>query len=311
MREIVDKNRIQLVRKIAEGGMGAVYEGKLLGVAGFEKKVAIKTIIPAYAQDPEFVEMFIGEARLVADLIHENIVQIYQLGQHETGFYIAMEFINGVNLQEFIERHKELDIRVDIEFTAFIISRVCRALDYAHTKRDRDGNLLGVVHRDVSPKNIMLTNEGVVKLTDFGIAKARTFMANREGDILLGKTQYMSPEQASFQQTDERSDIFSLGIVFYELLTLDPLFTEDETLVTLNKVIRQEIRSVREMVPNIPVTLERILLKSLERDLDARFQTANQMGNDLEHYMYDKGFGPTNQTFRKYLLKLFPHLQPW
>jgi serine/threonine protein kinase len=309
MREIVGNFKFQLVRKVAEGGMGAVYEAYLLGVAGFQKRVAIKTIIPSYAQDNEFVDMFIGEARLVADLIHQNIVQIYQLGEYEGGFYIAMEYINGINLQEFIERHKALNLRIDMEFAAFIISRVCRGLAHAHNKRGSDGHLLGVVHRDVSPKNIMLTDEGVVKLTDFGIAKARNLMENREGDVLLGKTQYMSPEQASFQQTDARSDIFSLGTVFYELLTLDPLFTEDETLITLNKVVKQEIRSVREFVKDIPEKLEKIVLCSLQRSLTQRYQSADVMGDDLEHYMYDKGFGPTNQSFQKYLLKLFPYLK--
>ena len=304
--EIVDKYRYRIIRKIAEGGMGAVHEVLQYGTEGFTKKMALKTINEQMSNDPEFVEMFVGEAKLVANLVHQNIVQIYQLSRVNGRFYIAMEYISGVNLQEFMDVHHRNAKKIPVDLGAFVVSRVCRALEYAHNKRDEYGRLLGVVHRDVSPKNILLTFEGVVKLTDFGIAKAANYMRNREGDILLGKTQYMSPEQAAFKETDARSDIFSLGICMFELLSGQNLFEDEDTLVTLDKVMHQDIPSLRGLNPQIPPKVEQILTRALERDLDKRYQTAHEMGDDLEHFMYDKGYGPTNLALEKYLYELYP-----
>ena len=306
MDQIKDTLEIELVRKIAEGGMGSVYEGQQIGTEGFRKRMAVKMLNLDVSSDEEFVEMFIGEAKLVANLVHQNIVQIYQLGRVDGNLYISMEYMNGRNMQEIFDRNKRLGQKIPYELTAFIISRICRALEYAHAMRDEQGRELHVVHRDVSPKNIMGSFEGVVKLTDFGIAKARTYMQNREGDILLGKTQYMSPEQAAFQETDKRSDLFSLGTVMYECLSGNALFSDDDTIVVLDKVMNAEMPSIEELDADVPGELIRILGKSLERDLDARYQGADEMGNDLEHFMYDKGYGPTNQTLERYLKDLFP-----
>ena len=166
--------------------MGSVFEAILSGAEGFEKQITIKTIRERFTGDEDFVDMFIGEAKLVADLVHQNIVQIYKLGRIKNTFYIAMEYVHGVNLQEFMLRHLELGQRVPIDLGAFIVSRICRGLEYAHSKRDRNGNPLGVVHRDISPKNLMITAEGEVKITDFGIAKARKLMKDQEGTVLMG-----------------------------------------------------------------------------------------------------------------------------
>lgn len=307
--EIVDKNRFKLVRKIAEGGMGSVYEALQYGTEGFEKTVAIKTILESISDDEEFVDMFIGEAKLVADLVHQNIVQIYQLGKVGNMYYIAMEYINGVNLEEFSEKHKELGIKIPVDMVTFIVSRVCRGLEYAHIKTDKQGKPLGVVHRDVSPKNVMITTEGVVKITDFGIAKARDLMRDNEGEVLMGKTQYMSPEQAQYKPTDKRSDIFSLGIVMFELFSGQSLFGSDETLVTLTNVIEKKVPSISEINRDVGKDVERILNKALERDEEKRYQGAGEMGYDLEYYMYHNRFGPTNVTLEKYLRSLFPNLQ--
>lgn len=308
---IQDQYNFELTKRLAEGGMGSVYEAIQIGAEGFRKRMAIKMIHEDISRDAEFVEMFIGEAKLVANLVHQNIVQIYQLGRYGNRFYIAMEYISGVNLHELQVRHKDRGSEIPPDLTAFIISRVCRALEYAHRKRDDDGTLLGVVHRDVSPRNIMMNFEGVVKLADFGIAKATDFMMDREGDILLGKTAYMSPEQASFLPTDARSDLFSLGICAYETLTGDVLFEQAETLVMLEKVMQEPIPPLSQVRPDCPPELSRIIERSLERDLNKRYPNAREMGDDLEHFLYDKGFGPTNQTLEKHLLEIFPDLQPF
>ncbi len=307
MESIVDTFRFKLVRKIAEGGMGAVYEAIQLGADGFEKIVAIKTIIEDYSSDREFVEMFIGEAKLVADLIHQNIVQVYQLGKVGNRYYIAMEYVHGVNLEEFSERHIELEKKVPVDLVAFIVSRICLGLHYAHTKTDKEGNPLNVVHRDVSPKNIMIDTQGVVKVTDFGIAKAKAYMRNREGEVLMGKVQYMSPEQARFEQTDKRSDVFSLGIVMYELLAGQNIFSDDNTVITMKNITEREIPPVKYYNKDVPVELERIMMKALERDRTKRYQTADDFGYDLQYYMYHDRFGPTYQMLEAYLKEIFPH----
>lgn len=306
---IQDTNTFRLVRKLAEGGMGAVYEAYQVGAEGFEKRMAIKTILEDFSANSEFVEMFIGEAKLVADLIHQHIVQIYQLGKYGKQYYMAMEFIHGVNLEQFIERHQQYRKRIPTELCVYIISRVARALEYAHKKRNRDGELLGVVHRDVSPKNIMIEAEGVCKLTDFGIAKARNLMRDREGDVLMGKVQYMSPEQAAFEQTDGRSDIFSLGVVLYELLAGRNIFADDDTLICIENVQKKPIPPISHYNPNVDDDLQRVIDKMLERDKTKRYQDAGEAATDLEYYIYKGGYGPTFNTMSEYLQNLFPEFK--
>lgn len=307
--EFHDDFHFVLRRKIADGGMGSVYEASLFGSEGFEKVVTIKTIRERFTGDREFVDMFIGEAKLVADLVHQNIVQIYKLGRIGNQYYIAMEYVNGINLQDFMNRHLELGLKVPIDIAAFIISRICRGLEYAHRQKDRMGQPLSVVHRDISPKNLMISSEGEVKITDFGIAKARNLMKDQEGQVLMGKAQYMSPEQAQYMHTDRRSDIFSLGVVMYELLTSESIFgATEETTVILQNVVSREIKDPRQFNPDVPEQLEKILLKALARDLSKRYQDAGKMGYDLEYFMYHKGYGPTIVTLEKYMRQLFPHL---
>jgi eukaryotic-like serine/threonine-protein kinase len=308
---IQDTNTFKLVKKLAEGGMGAVYEATQLGSDGFEKRMAIKTILEDFTNNEEFVEMFIGEAKLVADLIHQHIVQIYQLGKSGRNYYMAMEFIHGVNLEQFIDRHHQYKKRIPTELCVYICSRVARALEYAHKKRNVQGELLGVVHRDVSPKNIMIDTEGVIKLTDFGIAKARNLMKDKEGDVLMGKVQYMSPEQAAFEQTDGRSDLFSLGVVLYELLAGRNIFADDDTLVCIENVQKKPIPPISHYNPNVDDDLQRVLDRMLERDKNKRYQDGGEAATDLEFYIYKGGYGPTFSTMSDYLLHLFPEFKQY
>lgn len=297
----------RLTRKLAQGGMGAVYEAHQLGAEGFVKTMAIKTILPHYSHNAEFVEMFIGEAKLVANLVHENIVQIYQLGQDDSGvYYIAMEFIDGINLEDFLQRHVELGKDVSYDMATFIAARTCRGLEYAHSKLDDRGQPLGIVHRDVSPKNILINTEGTVRLTDFGVAKASQYMQQQEGEVLMGKVEFMSPEQADYQVTDARSDLFSLGIVMYELLTGVNPFEVDDVYETIERVKTLPIPDPREYREDIPEDVVRIVQRALSRDLAKRYQSAGEMGFDLEHYMYHDRFGPTVQALAAYLADIFP-----
>ena len=307
---ITGKTRYLLTRKLAVGGMGAVYEAEQYGAEGFSKTIAIKTILPKYSRVPMFVEMFIEEAKLVADLVHQNIVQIYQLGWWDDTYFIAMEYIDGVNLEQFIERHKELGRMVPVDLASFIISRVCRGLEYAHTKRDRNGHLLGIVHRDVCPKNIMITREGEIKLTDFGVAKAKRFyMRDVEGEFVVGKDAYMSPEQAAFQPTDGRSDLFSLGIVYFELLTGVNRFRSGETRTDARPLKRRFSYNPLKYRKDIPHEVSQILARSLRSNVEDRYASASEMAMALEMYMYSKGYGPTIVKLAKYLGEIFPERQ--
>ena len=207
LKHIFNELQYELTNKLAEGGMGLVYEAIQKGTGNFRKIVAIKLIREEYSSIPEFQKNFIGEARLVADLIHTNIVQTYHLGQIGGQYFMTMEFVRGVNLEQFIDRHLEINRQIPVDMAVFIASRVCRGLSYAHAKRDSEGRLLGIVHRDVNPKNVMLANEGDVKLTDFGIAKALDLMYNEEGKVIAGKDEYLSPEQASYAVTDARAPL--------------------------------------------------------------------------------------------------------
>ncbi|MHC4872438.1 MAG: serine/threonine protein kinase [Planctomycetota bacterium] len=304
---IKDRSHYKLIRKLAEGGMGAVYEAQQLGAEGFVKTMAIKTILPHYTNNKEFVDMFIGEAKLVANLVHENIVQIYQMGRDEAdNYYIAMEYMDGINLEEFLYHHKELEKYVPVELAAFIAARVCRGLEYAHNKTDETGEKLNIVHRDVSPKNIMINKEGTVRLTDFGVAKAKHYMQQQEGEVLMGKVEFMSPEQADYQVTDGRSDLFSLGIVLYELITGVNIFDDDDVYETLERIKTLPITDPREFRKEIPEDLAEIIMKAMNRDLDKRYQSAGEMGYALEYHLYNKGYGPTVQTLSKYLNEIYP-----
>ncbi len=291
-----------LKRRIAKGGMGAIYEAEKLGAEGFIKKVAIKTILPSFAEKESFVGSFVGEAKLVANLVHQNIVQIHHLGRHNKGYFIAMEYIDGKNLTDFMIMHRRLNLRVPIEIAVFIMSRVGRGLQYAHSKTNAEGESLGLVHRDVSPNNIMINREGEVKLTDFGVAKAATFMEDDE-DYLVGSVEYMSPEQADCKDVDHRSDIFSVGVVFFELLTGFRVFRckDNDIDGTLDRVIQAEIPDPTRLRSDIPEDVLHCLMKCLARDPDDRYQDTHAMVYDLEHAIYSRGYGPTTSKMAGYM----------
>ncbi len=293
------------MRKIFEGGMGVVYEADQRGARDFIKRVAIKIIRPNYASQKMFIENFIGEAKLVADLIHTNIVQTYHLGETNNACFIAMELIRGVNLEQFGHQLAEKRRQLPLELAVFITSRVARGLAYAHAKTGPDGTPLGIVHRDVSFKNIMIAFEGDVKLTDFGIAKARGFLTDQEGEVVAGKADYMSPEQADFQITDKRSDLFSAGVVLAHLILGYNIFKGLTAEESRQRVIRQPIPDFRTLDSRIDDRLNHILQRCLTRDRQQRFATADELMYELEYYIYHGGYGPTNETLGKFIRDLF------
>jgi serine/threonine-protein kinase len=304
-RTISSGHEYRIVRRIASGGMGSVFEAHLLGAVGFQKTVAVKTILERFAADQEFVRLFIGEAKLVADLVHENIVQVYDLGLDDGRYYIVMEYVEGLNLEHFVRSHGERGLPLPVELGAFIASRVCRGLDYAHRRTDRQGVPLGIVHRDISPKNVLVNYEGVVKITDFGIAKAREVMEQDE-ELLVGRIEYMSPEQATRKPTDCRSDLYALGVLTHELLTGQLPSRGAWSLQRLHRLGVSYPKPIRETRPEIPEDLAAIVDRALQPDPAERFQSAAEMGYALEYHLYHEGYGPTNITLGEYVRTHFP-----
>jgi serine/threonine-protein kinase len=294
----------EITRKLSEGGMGIVYEAEQRGARGFIKRVAIKVVRQNFANQQTFIDNFIGEAKLVADLIHTNIVQTYHLGETRGIFFIAMELIRGVNLEQFSLQLAQKKMTLPTELAVFITSRIARGLAYAHSKTDKDGKPLGIVHRDVSFKNILIAYEGDVKLTDFGIAKAKGFLIDNEGEVVAGKADYMSPEQADFQITDKRSDIFSAGVVLGHLLLGRNVFKGENPEQSRDRVLKMSIPDFRSLDQRIDDRLNQILHRALARKVDERYPNADELLYDLEHFIYHKGYGPTNETLGRFLREL-------
>ncbi len=294
----------RLIEKVAIGGMAEVFKAKRSGVEGFEKVVAMKRILTHLSDNKEFVDMFIDEAKMVAGLTHPNIVQIFDLGRLERSYYIAMEYIHGRDLRSIMKRAKERGIRLPMDLSVAIVTKVCAALEYAHRKKDEDGRAMRIVHRDVSPQNILISFEGDVKLTDFGIAKAATKASTTERGALRGKLLYMSPEQAWGKAMDRRSDIFSLGIVLYEMITDQRPFLASSEMSILEMVRECRVAPPTSLNPRVPEKLEQAMMKALERDPEMRYQDAGEMARDMERALPDRKV-PTAAELAKLMEVLF------
>ncbi len=278
-----------LLDRVAIGGMAEVFKAKKTGVEGFEKVVALKRILPHLSDNKEFLDMFVDEAKMVAGLTHPNIVQIYELDRIEKSYYIAMEYVHGRDLRTIMRRAREKGLRMPLDLSLRVVSQVCAALEYAHRKKDDRGRPMEIVHRDVSPQNILISFEGDVKLVDFGIAKAATKASNTDRGALRGKLLYMSPEQAWGRPIDRRSDVFSLGIVLYEMVTETKPFIGAGTELTILELVRQcVITPAREVNPRVPEALDRVIMKALARDPAERYQDAGQMQRGLERFLRER-----------------------
>lgn len=281
--------RYTLERKLATGGMAEIWVGHRAGPAGFKKDVVLKRILPHLAEDPKFVEMFLDEARLAAALSHPNIAQIFELGEADGDYFIAMEFVEGHDLQAILERAAEVGSRVPPSIAARIVADACTALDYAHNFRDREGRHARLVHRDVSPQNILVSRDGIVKLVDFGVAKAATSTHKTQTGAVKGKLSYMSPEQISGQSVDARSDIFSLGIVLYEAVTGRRPFGHESELLAITAILNEHPARPCEITGDLPTELEAIILQALEKSPADRFQSAAEMHAALERVLHGMG----------------------
>src|SRR5262249_1366235 len=268
--------------KIAVGGMAEVWKARMRGVEGFQKTVAIKKILPHLGDNAGFVSMFIDEAKLAAQLSHPNIIHIYDLGKIGRDFYIAMEYVEGKDLRSILNAARRRGMPLPLGLALLIAPRLASALDYAHRKRDFDNRELGLVHRDVSPQNVLITFDGDIKLCDFGIAKAVSKANQTQMGALKGKLQYMSPKQAWGKPVDARSDLFSLGAIRCEMLTGERLFPGDSEMSILEAVRDSRTRTARSVLPSLPAEVDQIVNRALARDPADRFPSASEMQGKIE-----------------------------
>ena len=296
--------KYQLLDKIATGGMAELYRAKLTRAEGFEKLIAIKKILPHLSCEGELVKAFVDEAKLAALLQHENIVQIYDFGNLEGEYFIAMEFLFGKDLRSITRKAEERNMPMGFENTLYIASRICAGLDYSHNLRDLQGKPLNIIHRDVNPQNIFITYEGQVKLIDFGIAKAASHNTTTHEGLIKGKLAYMSPEQANGEVIDHRSDIFSSGIILYELLSNRRMF-EGEALQIYPQVREARYEPPEKVISDVPIKFYDLLNRALAKDRQDRYQSGGDMLADIEECMYLIDARSNARSFGQYIKSLF------
>ncbi|MBL8950215.1 MAG: serine/threonine protein kinase [Myxococcaceae bacterium] len=278
----------ELIKKLASGGMASIYLARQKGLEGFEKLLVVKRILPHLAENDEFIKMFLDEARIAARLNHPNIVQIFNLGAQGDSYFIAMEYIHGEDVRRAWKRADAQGKAIPIPLVCRVVMEAAAGLDYAHKKADASGKPLGIVHRDISPQNILVTFEGGVKVVDFGIAKAADQATVTKSGVLKGKYSYMSPEQAAGQKIDRRSDIFALGIVMYELITGTRLFKRLTDIQTLNAVADCEVAPPSEVNARVPKDFDAIVMKALAKNPDDRYPDAAALRAALEDYLLQR-----------------------
>jgi serine/threonine-protein kinase len=297
--------KYRLIRRIAVGGMAQIWLAVQRGPHGFEKTAVLKVILPELCSNDDFVQMFLDEARLAAGLDHNNVVRIYDFGEINGQYYLAMEHLPGEDLASVLQAHKRSGKPMPIEAACDVIAGAATGLHFAHELTDQSGQLLNVVHRDVSPSNIIVTYHGTVKLVDFGIARAESNITKTAAGTLKGKVAYVSPEQALGDPLDRRSDVFALGTVLYELLTLQRPFKRESDLATLKAVVSAPISPPSAIRPDVPPELDAIVLKAMDRDLTHRYQTAAELADALSAFLVSRAYVRSDRALAAYMAGLF------
>ena len=302
MKEIFEK--YILLDRIAVGGMAEVFRAKLTGEKGFEKLIVVKKMLPHMAEDPEMVSHFIDEAKLAALLQHENIIHVYNFGEAEGSYFIAMEYLFGKDLKSILAKSSQIDSLIGVEKSLLIASKICEGLEYAHNLKDLQGASLNIIHRDISPQNIIITYDGKVKIIDFGIAKTTSQTSKTQVGIIKGKVAYMSPEHAEGKSIDRRSDIFATGIILYEMITGQEMYSGD-TMELLNKAIHAQYELPEDITPGLPPKVYEILHRALNKDINERYQSCGEMMAEIENCLYDMNYRPNTKILEKYITSLF------
>lgn len=295
----------KILRKIGSGGMADVYLASFVAASGFEKRVALKVMKSEFASNQEFVQSFIEEAKLAALMDHQNIVPVKELGNMKGVHFIVMDYMNARTLLDLFKRATaEHDISPPL--AAHIVSCVCAGIHYAHVQSDLEGQPLRLIHRDLSPQNVLISMEGVVKITDFGVAKAMTNLIKTHPGVVKGKINYMSPEQIAGLELDQRSDIFSIGILLYEMVCRQPAFDGDGQIIVMQKIKTADYKRPKSVDPEIPDEYASVIEKSMSQDPKDRYQTAEEMQLVLEDMCSKSGVRHPQIELRKLMTALFP-----
>jgi serine/threonine protein kinase len=278
--------RYRVIEKLESGGMAEVFRAESTGLEGFRKQVAIKRVLPHLGRNSKFISMFLDEARLSAQLSHSNCVQVFDIGVRDDAYFIVMEFVDGANLKTIATSMQNKGRTFPIPAAAYIAHEICKGLSYAHELTDRSGTSLDLVHRDVSPPNVLVTKHGEVKIVDFGLAKASSQLEPSEPGVIKGKFAYLSPEAAHGEEVDCRADIFAVGIILWELLASQRLFTGDTDVQILHKVQAAKVPPISQINRSVPPELESIVRRALARDLHERYSSARELAQDLSRFMF-------------------------
>lgn len=298
--------KYRLIKKLAQGGMAEIYVAKSTGAGGFEKTVIVKKILPRLSAHTKFVNMFVNEAKVTSVLSHSNIVQIFDFGRVGQDYFLAMEYIDGKDLRSIIRACRERNRKVPLEFVLYTGIQMAKGLDYAHTRTDGNGDPLRLIHRDVSPQNVLLSRHGEIKITDFGIAKATGTLTETVANEIKGNFGYMPPEQASGQPLDPRCDVYAAGMVLYELATLKNPFADTNLLAVIQKIKEMPVPAPSSFNPAISRSVDRILLKALEKSPDARFASAGELCAALSEELFPSPTELVQASYSSFLNSLFP-----
>lgn len=299
-----EKTKYVLLDLIGAGGMAEVYRCKLSGHQGFEKLIVLKKLHSQVAKDPEIVANFIDEARLAALLQHENIATIYDFGEMDGSYFIAMEYLFGKDLHAIMARAKELGSSLGAEVALLVVSKICQAMGYAHTLKDLQQRPLNIIHRDLTPHNVFITYEGKVKIIDFGIAKAELFDNRTKAGVVKGKVSYMSPEQLTGEDIDRRSDIFSIGILLYEMLSGRRMYTGD-TATLIRKCMEVEYDPLEKVLSGLHPGIYRVLDRALVKEREARYQSCEEMRDDVDDCLFAITKRPDSEKLKTFARRLF------
>jgi serine/threonine-protein kinase len=283
------QQRYRVLERLASGGMAEVFIAESAGIEGFKKRVAIKRVLPHLSEKKRFISMFLDEARLSAQLSHSNCVQVFDIGVGDNAYFIVMEFVDGADLKAVIDYLKSVGRTFPVEIATLIAIRICEGLTYAHELQGPEGKDLHIVHRDMSPPNVLITKFGEVKIVDFGLAKATSQLEKSEPGIIKGKFSYLAPEAALGGDVDLRADIFAVGIILWELLSGRRLFLGETDFATVKMVQQAQIPPLRQMRPDVSDELDRILARALAKDPETRYASARDLGRDLTAYLYRQG----------------------
>lgn len=297
--------KYQLIRRLATGGMAEIFLARAQAIHGFEKLVVLKRILPQHAQSEDFIRMFLAEARLAARLHHPNIVQVYDIGEEASTYFFTMEYVQGQDLRRLVRAARRKQTPIPLEHILHVIMGMAGGLHHAHEKMGSDGQPLGIVHRDVSPSNVLVTYDGDVKVVDFGIAKAAAAQVSTIAGTLKGKIPYMSPEQCRGEAVDRRSDIFSIGTLLWELTTGKRLFAGENEFAILNRVAKADVPPPSSIRPQYPPELEAIVMRALAMRPEDRYMTAIDLQIDLEDFAREARLPVSSARMGRFMRKLF------